>query len=292
MTMRPICLVQREVQAILAKRMTVVAREVRPQPQDFVQTTPDRHALKHAAPYIDAYCSERKTEENPRGMSDVWCWWTRDDRQAGDVARCPFGVPGDRAWVRERWQPKFNPSMGECDDCWSFTVKYAAGGADFTTDEVDGDWHDSRQEGWRFSGSMPRWASRIVLAVRTIRMVRLLDLTEEDALAQGFEARVGQDFWSCFCEATHDTFDMTVEPDEKYRRERGITHVRHHPGARLPARDELMRRWGGDRRARPSLNPWVWLVGFEVEQLRGDDWSFPEGVDDMPSGVAEERSDG
>lgn len=271
MTERPIFLPERYVKAVLAGRMSVLARVVSPQPAPFVQATPDRHPPKHEAPYIDAYCSERKTDENPRGMSDVWCWWTRDDRQGAEIGRCPYGAPGTRLWVRERWQPVYNPPFGEHDDCWSYTVKYAAGGADFTTDELgDNDWRDPHTKTWLWSGTMPRWASRLLLAVRSVRIVRLHDLTEDDALRHGFEPRAGQDFWSCFCERTHDLFEMTVEPDDEYRREHGITHVKHMPGERHTALQELAREWNKWAGCSFAANPWVWLVGFEVAELRGD----------------------
>ena len=46
--------------------------------------------------YVDAYCGQPKTPENPRGMTSLWCWWGRDNRLGPDFAACPYGVPGDR----------------------------------------------------------------------------------------------------------------------------------------------------------------------------------------------------
>jgi hypothetical protein len=96
------------VRALLAGTKTQTRRVMSPQPGPYVQQTPDRHAAKHPAPYIDAYCSGAKTPENPRGMSAVWCWWTRDDRQGAKVGRCPYGRPGDRLWVRESWSSRLD----------------------------------------------------------------------------------------------------------------------------------------------------------------------------------------
>jgi hypothetical protein len=99
----PILFTTDMVRAILEDRKTQTRRVIKPQPVPFVQNTPDCHPQKHPEPYIDSYCSERKIPENPRGMSDTWCWWTRDNRQGSEIGRCPYGKPGDRLWVKETW---------------------------------------------------------------------------------------------------------------------------------------------------------------------------------------------
>ncbi len=82
---RPLVLVAEQVREVLRDGRVEIVRAMEPQPKPFVQTSPDRHALRHEAPYLDSYCSEPKTPENPRGMSDVWCWWCRDDRQGAET---------------------------------------------------------------------------------------------------------------------------------------------------------------------------------------------------------------
>jgi len=79
-------------------------------------------------------------------------------------AKCPFGVPGDRLWVRETWQ-----DIGAADRP---EYVYAA----------DGEWSGK----WRPSIHMPRWASRITLEVVSVRVDRLEDISEEDAKAEGY----------------------------------------------------------------------------------------------------------
>lgn len=94
--------------------------------------------------------------------------------------RCPYGQPGDRLWVRETlWQhnnfgfplgesPQLQSGIGE--RVWS----YAA-------DIIDAD----SKTGTVPSIRMPRWASRITLEIRGVRVERLQDISEEDALAEG-----------------------------------------------------------------------------------------------------------
>lgn len=87
--------------------------------------------------------------------------------------KCPFGEAGDRLWVRETWQ--------FCD--------YDGPGGDPKTDAVfraDGETDDKRS-GWKPSIYMPRWASRITLEVVSVRVERLDEISEGDAIAEGVE---------------------------------------------------------------------------------------------------------
>lgn len=132
---------------------------------------------RHAHPYLDAYCGGPRSDENPRGKTNWWCWWTRDDRPCEQ-----FNVgyaPGDRLWVRETWAvstiydgmpPRDIPQCG---------VRYAA------TDQRLGIKD-------RPSMFMPRWASRLTLTVTDVRVERLQDISEADARAEG-APRLGMD---------------------------------------------------------------------------------------------------
>jgi len=78
--------------------------------------------------------------------------------------RCPYGDVGDRLWVRETFRPETD---GE-----------TAYRADFQGWEADG-------TDWKPSIFMPRGSSRIELEVTEIRALRLQDISEEDAAAEG-----------------------------------------------------------------------------------------------------------
>lgn len=90
------------------------------------------------------------------------------------VHHCPYGQAGDRLWVREKW---WN-SRG--DD--SMPTYYAAD--QFQWNANDWQCHDGP---WRPSIHMPRWASRIVLEVVSVRVERLRDISEDDAVLEGIE---------------------------------------------------------------------------------------------------------
>jgi hypothetical protein len=104
----------------------------------------------------------------------------------------PKYSPGDILWVREKYQirpvygfeggypyekiPKERP--GDC------CITYAA------TDDLD-------EEKWRPSIFMPRWASRLTLEVKDVRIERLQDITDKDVWLEGVEGRsfACEDFW-------------------------------------------------------------------------------------------------
>lgn len=102
-------------------------------------------------------------EENPRGRSG---WYV------------PLkAAVGDRLWVRESWKATgltaFNrPS--ETRICGRFA--YMADEEQLARDAMIP---------WRPSIHMPRWASRLTLTVTDVRVERLQDISEQDAITEG-----------------------------------------------------------------------------------------------------------
>ena len=161
---------------------------------------------------------------------------------------CPYGQPGDRLWVRETWQYFGFSDEGEPCICyladhgraWPHVPQSEA-------DKVDCIWADLSDPGnfsisgracdnrWRPSIHMPRWASRITLEVTGVRVERLQEINEADAVAEG------------------------IQPfgDGGYHVEDG----RHYMGT---ARDSFASLWesiNGD--GSWDANPWVWVVKFK-----------------------------
>jgi hypothetical protein len=91
--------------------------------------------------------------------------------------RCPYGQPGDRLWVREAFIHE------PADYCWEASVSIPCRPA-FTVYRADHE-GDTRGAGWKPSIHMPRWASRITLEVTGVRVERLQDISEADAVAEG-----------------------------------------------------------------------------------------------------------
>jgi len=117
-----------------------------------------------SGPMVRAILEGRKTQTRrivkPQPLRDRGVMAFNDGEHP--QMRCPYGKPGDRLWVRETWCPDVEP----------YTFRYKADG-------------DEPLERWRPSIHIPRWASRITLEVVSVRVERLQNISEDDALAEG-----------------------------------------------------------------------------------------------------------
>lgn len=96
--------------------------------------------------------------------------------------RCPFGVAGDLLWGREAWRvgdqwDALPPRDLQRDAC----VRYEADGAR-SREDTGPAWWAGRYRHARF---MPRWASRILDEVVSVRAERLHEITDEDVGREG-----------------------------------------------------------------------------------------------------------
>lgn len=155
---RPINLKSHEVLAILQGRKTQLRRVVKPQP-------PKDHTFQGWV--LDS------TSGNGIGKA---VWAVGDGPLMQDVVRvrCPFGQVGDRLWGRETWMYLLGDDNR--DQC-----SYRADAPSVSFDS------EARDYGlkWRPPINMPRSASRILLEVVSVRVERLRDISEADAIAEG-----------------------------------------------------------------------------------------------------------
>ncbi len=174
---------------------------------------------------------------------------------------CPYGTPGDRLWVRENWR------VG----AWAWGANLLA--IDYLADSFyRKDWlrvpsdqferllnqsiEDARkhfgvqsQYKWKPGESpcrvrpsihMPRWASRITLELVNVRVERVQSISEEDAVAEGFEESL-------------DGGDGV------------FTDVYGH----ISARENFSGLWDHINAKRGfgwDANPWVWVVEFKLQE--------------------------
>lgn len=237
MTDRPILYSGPMVRALLARRKTQTRRVMRTNHvgyRSFLRWDGRPHTRAMMA------CSNG---DPGRPESSVFC---EDNR---------IGVPGDRLWVRETWRYH---DWTEDGDPW---IQYAADDACRLCEHVTADWADrvrdvwatlsdpdnyqidgaARDRKWRPSIFLPRWASRLTLRVTSVRVERLQAITEADAIAEGCSPR-----------------DAAFVAQVGGGRRRDMENTAR--GAYACLWDDL-----NGKRAPWASNPWVWVVGFEVE---------------------------
>jgi hypothetical protein len=151
--------------------------------------------------------------------------------------RNPYGLPGDRLWVRETWAAFDKTAINDRD------VNFIYYRADDTRKlETDGNWKPSIH--------MPRWASRILLEVVSVRPERLHAITEEDAKSEGVEILT-------MTQADIDNIQISDESPESKLFWKAMG-----PG-QSSYRWEFEILWGQiNGPGSWSKNPWVWRVEF------------------------------
>ena len=170
-------------------------------------------------------------------------WYGADG--VSSVFNCPFGIVGDRIWVRETWailgnedgcSVDWNDNLCRGDEKSAARIYRASceqkpGDYGLWSIPDDADWkphtvNEKFDGGWRPSIHMPRWASRILLEITNVRVERLNDISECDARAEGAPT------------------ESTLIGDK------------HYPGFR-----SLWKSIYGEDSW--NANPWVWVIEFE-----------------------------
>jgi len=191
---------------------------------------PKERPILFSGPMIRAILADTKTQTRrvvkpapclTRGMQ------THEFAVGGHDYRCPYGVPGDRLWVRETFADGVEGCPGG--------ISYRANHCD---PKGDGPAHPMK---WRPSIFMPRAASRILLEVTDVRVERLQEISEGDAKAEGIT-------------------ELSLQGDEPGAWWTAAPHRSMH--SRTP-RGAFLRLWRsihGD--GSWDANPWVWVVSF------------------------------
>ncbi|WP_374557707.1 hypothetical protein [Aquitalea pelogenes] len=198
-------------------------------------------------------------------------WWPyRSDDGESEVMNdgnerpytCPYGQPGNRLWVRETCRAEELESGLD-------GVRYLADSHFRPINDTPGDaiqWMHMNAYGARDGANvpsihMPRWASRILLEIVSVRVERLKEISEADADAEGCERldseRTDRDMKLCpTCGGTglHAVLGGNggVIPDcdcrdcDTYvKRYKHLWEAINGPGS-----------W--------DENPWVWVVEFKI----------------------------
>ena len=91
----------------------------------------------------------------------------------GECSRvCPYGAPGDRLWAREAF---FHYESGADSDTSESVLFYK--------DTIPPEWENVK---WRSPLFLPRRHSRLTLEITNVRCEQLQDISDADAVAEGF----------------------------------------------------------------------------------------------------------
>lgn len=239
--------------------------------------TQTRRPVKGVPPSVVRFevASLSKTEFGKK--APIWLGWTADNNNIDFHAPCPFGVVGDRLWVRETWAPfhigskhSLASPVEDLDDAdgarfaadrrvWSCT---GGNGAHAPAD--DGGWNYAPHR-WRPSIHMPRWASRITLEVTDVRVQRVQDISEEDAKAEGVTTMDMPEEWMAVRRRAmgyEESIAFDRQPSSVVIDELGLREVTRHPARTLTStRSGFSRLWDSVYDSW-NANPWVWAVSF------------------------------
>ena len=150
---RPIIMTSESVRAILDGRKTTTRRVVK-----F-----SKHTSRPDTSWIASVNPDGKDGWIAWGPNPVTDSYSREMYPNGGGFRCPYGVPGDKLWVRE----KFKIGQGRSIVYFDTPSRWAEGMS------------------WKPSIHMPRWASRITLEVVNVRVERLTEITDSGCYAEG-----------------------------------------------------------------------------------------------------------
>lgn len=196
-----------------------------------------------SAPMVRAILEGRKTQTRrivkPQPDRIIGKYPAIDDFGDLEAIHCPYGQPGDRLWVRETWAINHNWDSFYPDTDMTFEDM----GLFYRSDEnTERDTFGFGSHGkWRPSIHMPRAASRILLEVQDVRIERLQDISENDAIAEGVKE-------GCFTGHYVDYADQDYQFDNAKDSFRSLWQSIHGPES-----------W--------DANPWVWVVTFKLVQV-------------------------
>lgn len=237
---RPILFSAPMVKAILEGRKTQTRRIMKPQPD-----------------HLQVY--DFKGKRLYDGENRLWCWngHVSEDLQSIEAFlrdRCPYGVSGDHLWVRETWTLIPNDMRGR-----DLSVAYRAGGESkvhkgedvygapgsalvHMTIGCDLAEYDNGNWGvWRPSIHMPRLASRLTLEVVSVKVERLQEISEADAIAEG----------------SGEPFQCSTGKGPTWRLPDGLSWAK----SGIEAYQQIWESING--KGSWNENPWVWVVEFK-----------------------------
>lgn len=212
-----------------------------------------------SAPMVRAILAGTKTQTRrvvkpqPTAMQQGWMWvckkllagYCHTDADAMVrlmLPHCPYGEPGDQLWCRETWREWSDAAWHYAADLTILPKQRDRELANFLAQRSPLTWESYR---WRPSIHMPRAASRITLEITGVRVERLQEISEADAMDEGCRP-APMSMTGVYCGA-----DVLAASAREYRDAyRLLWEQINGPGS-----------W--------DANPWVWVLEFRRLERQG-----------------------
>ncbi len=133
--------------------------------------------------------------------------------------KCPYGQVGDILWVRESFTKLASAIIYKADQSYELYLEAK----------------------WKPSIHMLKSACRIFLKIKSIRVERLQDISEEDAKAEGVKYVIDPYIGYCGLDYIHGGYNLMTTPYKGFR--------------------SLWKKINGEQSW--DDNPWVWVIEFE-----------------------------
>jgi hypothetical protein len=203
---------------------------------------------------------------------------------------CPYGNTGDVLWVREtcafQWPEHCDDGRIYSDESpatleWGRPIRRDECDVIYrATDDGGSVWMDEDGEPcdplWTPSIFMPRFASRLTLEITDVRVERLQDISEADAIAEGVEPLFDKE-----TAASRPEFDLNPMPYSNYLwhgksgkgsvTQKQVDAWKHQLSSYKDARGSYSSLWESINGSGSwNANPWVWIVKFKTHHCNVD----------------------
>ncbi len=230
MTERPILMSAPMVRAIVEGRKTQMRRAMKPAPEfcngGWVMRGYERGQQVYSGPF----------DPIEYANAEPGAWFAHSG--------CPYGIPGNRLWVREMWRTSCHLDDWSPKQVVAIYVNHEPVSIQYIADGKESfpccsEWGKNRPGMF-----MPRSFSRLTLEVTGVRMERVQEISEEDAKAEGVTANPEPS--ADARKFINDLHAMKMQTDGHYFNYKKLW-------------DSLngKRGFGWDK------NPWVWVIEFK-----------------------------
>lgn len=191
----------------------------------------------------------------PPNVETLFAAWA-SVRGQKSYLNCPYGVVGDRLWVRESFAEFGRRHRSDGSNNRRLQTFYKA----THIGEITKQWTKARL--------MPRWASRITLEITDVRVQRVQSISEEDAIAEGVLAQNGDGAgngagfkWSGM---GYHGAGFTDRGERTFHTPNKVGCCSCHVAGDTPAQCAYRELWDSINGAGSwKLNPWTWAITFK-----------------------------